>query len=71
MKNKDINWLEDKIQDIKQRKRDAEKIKDPFLKKKAKEDLNREYRNSKRSEKNYFKRWLKDELLDINVDKKS
>ncbi len=62
MKNKDIAWLEEKIQDIKKRKRALRDVQDPKLVKKMKKDLKREYRGSKRSEKNELKNWLKEEI---------
>ncbi len=66
MKTKDLDWLDDKIQDIKKRKRALHKIIDPNLKKQIKKDLKREYRASKRSEKNHLREWIKDEIEKIN-----
>ena len=57
---KDTEWLLDKIQDIKKRKRSLNRLNDPFLKKKIKKDLKTEYRSVKRSEKNNWKNKLKD-----------
>ena len=57
---KDTEWLLDKIQDIKKRKRSLNRLNDPFLKKKIKKDLKTEYRSVKRSEKNNWKKKLKD-----------
>lgn len=59
MKTKDIN---EKIQDIKRRKRALRNIEDPKLVKKMKEDLKREYRGAKRSEKNRFREYFKEEI---------
>ena len=49
MKVKDIKWLENKIEDIKKRKRNLKYIQDPSVVKKIKKDLKREYRSAKRS----------------------
>lgn len=68
MKTKDTSWLQDKIQDIKRRKRRLKLIQDPELVKKGKKDLKREYRSSKRSEKNFLKEWIKNELNDENKE---
>lgn len=65
MKNKDINWLNEKIQDIKKRKRSLRHIQDPSLVKKMKKDLKREQRSAKHAEKNELKRWIKEELNNI------
>lgn len=66
MKTKDLEWLDDKIQDIKKRKRALHKLIDPNLKKQIKKDLKREYRASKRSEKNHLREWIKDEINKID-----
>ena len=55
MKTKDVNWVDEKIQDIKRRKRRLKLLQDPELVKKSKRDLKREYRGVKRSEKNFLK----------------
>ena len=52
MKVKDTNWMNDKIQDIKKRKRKLELLQDPEMKKRIKKDLKREYRSVKRGERN-------------------
>ncbi len=64
MKAKDSDWLDLKIQDIKKRKRRLTKAKleDVALRKKLKDDLTREYRAAKRSEKQYIDKWIKDQL---------
>jgi hypothetical protein len=54
--------FDDKVKNIKKRKRTLDKLTDPFLKKKIKKDLNNEYRSSKRSEKNEIKQWMKDQI---------
>lgn len=61
MKTKNIDWLQDKIQEIKTKKRKLKNLKDPDMVKKIKKDLNIEYRSSKRVEKNNLKKWLKEE----------
>ena len=58
--DKNEEWLLDKIQDIKKRKRSLKQLNDPLLKKKIKKDLKTEYRSVKRSEKNNWKNKLKD-----------
>ena len=62
MKTKDEYWLSDKIQDIKKRKRNLKILVDPELKKKIKRDLDKEYRSVKRSEKQYCKKSIKQEI---------
>lgn len=62
MKAKDTDWMQDKIQDIKKRKRKLKMLQDPSLVKKIKSDLKREYRATKRSEKNYLKEWIKKQI---------
>ena len=62
MKNKDIKWLDNKIQSIKKRKRSLKMLIDPNLVKKIKKDLKREYRSIKRSEKNQLKKFIEQEL---------
>ena len=62
MKTKDANWVDEKIQDIKRRKRRLKLLQDPELVKKSKRDLKREYRAVKRSEKNFLREWIKNEI---------
>jgi hypothetical protein len=62
MKTKDDNWVAEKIQDIKRRKRRLKLLQDPELVKKSKRDLKREYRGVKRSEKNFLREWIKSEI---------
>lgn len=61
MKDKDINWYNEKIQDIKKRKRSLRHIQDPTIVKKIKKDLEREKRGAKRAEKQNLSNWLKNE----------
>jgi len=63
MKTKDVNWVDEKIQDIKRRKRRLKLLQDPELVKKSKRDLKREYRSVKRSEKNFLREWIKNETI--------
>jgi len=62
MKVKDTNWMNDKIQDIKKRKRKLELLQDPEMKKRIKKDLKREYRSVKRAEKQNIDKYIKDEI---------
>lgn len=62
MGTKDQDWLQDKIGDIKKRKRALRHIQDSGLVKKMKKDLKKEYRSAKHSERNEMKKWLKDEV---------
>jgi len=64
-KDKDINWLNDKIQDIKKRKRSLEMLIDPDLKKKIRKDLKREYRSVKRANKQNIDKFIKSEIEDL------
>jgi hypothetical protein len=63
MKQKNIEdshlKYEEKVQDIKKRKRALRHVQDPKLVKKMKKDLKREYRGAKHSEKNEIKKWIK------------
>ena len=54
--------LEEKIQDIKKRKRSLHKLIDANMKKQIRKDLKREYRASKRSDRNSLKEWIKQEI---------
>lgn len=56
------NIYEDKVRDIKKRKRALRFIQDPNMVKKIKKDLEREKRGVKRSEKHQLKEWIKKEL---------
>lgn len=62
MKYKDNDWYQDKVQDIKKRKRELHHIQDPELVKKMKKDLKREQRAAKRSEKFCLKEQIKKEI---------
>ena len=56
------NTYEEKVQDIKKRKRSLRFIQDPNMVKKIKKDLKREQRGAKRSEKHELREWIKNEL---------
>jgi predicted secreted Zn-dependent protease len=56
------NTYEEKVQDIKKRKRALRFIQDPNMVKKIKKDLKREQRGVKRSEKHELREWIKNEL---------
>lgn len=62
MKTKDVAWYDEKIQDIKRRKRKLKNIQDPDYVKKTKKDLKREQRAAKRSERNSLREWIKNEI---------
>lgn len=53
---------EEKVQNIKKRKRALRFIQDPNMVKKIKKDLKREQRGAKRSEKHELREWIKNEL---------
>lgn len=67
MKNKDSDWYEEKVQDIKRRKRNLAQIMDYTVIKKMKRDLKIEQRAAKRAEKNYLKKWLNKEINDDDI----
>jgi hypothetical protein len=62
MKTKDIFWYEEKIQDIKKRKRSLKMLMDPDLKKKIRKDLTKEKRSAKHSEKQTLKKYINEEI---------
>jgi hypothetical protein len=62
MKTKDINWYEEKVQDIKKRKRALRHTQDCSLVKKMKKDLKREQRAAKRAERNNINIYIKDKI---------
>jgi len=66
MKTKDINWYNQKLESIKKRKRKVHLIQEPNVRKRIKADLKREQRGAKRSEKNSLKKWIEDEINDLN-----
>ncbi len=62
MKTKDDAWYEEKVQDIKKRKRKLKYVQDSELVKKSKKDLKREQRAAKRSSKHFLSEWIKKEI---------
>lgn len=62
MKTKDIHWYDDKIQDIKKRKRSLAMLIDPDMKKKIRKDLKREQRAAKRAMKQNTAKFIKEEI---------
>lgn len=66
MKTKDIAWYNQKLDSIKKRKRKVHLIQEPNVRKRIKADLKREQRGAKRSEKNSLKKWIEDEINDLN-----
>lgn len=60
MKTKDDEWYQDKIQDIKKRKRKLRHIQDSKVVKKLKKDIKREQRSYKRAERQNWKKKIKD-----------
>ena len=66
MKTKDIAWYNRKLESIKKRKRKVHLIQEPNVRKRIKADLKREQRGAKRSEKNSLKKWIEDEINDLN-----
>ena len=63
MKDREFkNTYEDKVEDIRKRKRALRHVQDPSMVKKIKSDLKREQRGAKRSDKNALKNWIKDEI---------
>ena len=61
MKEKDIDWFEEKVEDIKKRKRALRHVQDASMVKKMKKDLKIEYRSAKHAEKNEVKKRIKKE----------
>jgi len=68
MKTKDANWLEDKIQNIKKKKRKLSMLQDPELIKKIKKDLKVERRSVKRANKQYMNRHIQEEIEKYGQD---
>jgi hypothetical protein len=68
MKNKDIHWYNEKIQDIKKRKRKLKIIQDPAIKKKIRKDLIIEKRSAKHAEKQNLREYIKSEIENYNKE---
>jgi hypothetical protein len=66
MKAKDDVWYDQKIESIRKRKRKLHIIQEPKVRKKMKDDLNREARSAKRSSKNSMKKFIDNEINGLN-----
>lgn len=66
----DINRksYDDKVEEIRKKKRKLRDIQEPGLVKKIKRDLKTEQRAAKRSDKNDLKKYLKDQIDNYNQD---
>ena len=69
MKEKNEDWELERIESIKNRKRNLSKILDYNIVKQIKKDLKRERRSVKRSSKNYFKSIIDKELDNFKNNK--
>lgn len=67
-KEYDINRksYDDKIEDIRKRKRNLRNIQEPSLVKKMKKDLKREQRAAKRSDNNEVNKYIKNQINNYN-----
>lgn len=68
MDNQFEGTYEDKIQNIKKRKRALRHVQDSAMVKKMKGDLKREQRAVKRSDKNELRKFLKEEINKRNYE---
>lgn len=68
MDNQFKGTYEEKVQDIKKRKRALRHVQDSGLVKKMKGDLKREQRSVKRSDKNELRKFLKEEINKRNYE---
>ncbi len=68
MNNEFKGTYEEKVQDIKKRKRALRHVQDSGLVKKMKGDLKREQRSVKRSDKNELRKFLKEEINKRNYE---
>lgn len=62
MKNRDQKWYEDKVEEIRKKKRKLRHIQDPKKVRLIKDDLKREQRAAKRSSKHHLKEWIKSQI---------
>jgi hypothetical protein len=66
MKNKEYDiersGYDEKIEEIRKKKRSLKKLQDPEMIKRIKKDLKKEQRNAKHSDKNDLREWLKEEV---------
>ncbi len=66
MKAKDDIWYDQKIESIRKRKRKLHLILEPSMRKRIKEDLKREQRGAKRSNKNSIRKIINNEINGFN-----
>lgn len=66
MKNKEYDiersGYDEKIEEIRKKKRSLKKLQDPEMIKRIKKDLKKEQRNAKHSDKNELREWIKEEV---------
>ncbi len=62
MKNKDQDWYEEKIGEIRKKKRKLRHIQDAKKVKQIKNDLKREQRSAKRSLKQHLRKWINEQI---------
>ena len=62
MKTKDENWYQDKINDIKKRKRKLRNIQDSKIVKQEKKNLKKEQRSYKRAQKQHLNKYIKEKI---------
>jgi hypothetical protein len=53
---------DEKIEEIRKKKRSLKKLQDPEMIKRIKKDLKREQRSAKHSDKNELREWIKEEV---------
>lgn len=70
MKNKDINWYEQKVDSIRKRKRKLYLVEDPRVRKRLKDDLKREQRGAKRAERQYTNKLIEEEVDKLDMQYK-
>jgi hypothetical protein len=68
MKTKDIAWYNQKLETIKKRKRKVHLIEEPKARKRVKADLKREQRGAKRTVKHSLKKWIQNEINELDND---
>jgi hypothetical protein len=68
MKTKDQDWYQEKIQDIKKRKRKLRHVQDSKIVKKMKKDLKVEQRSYKRAEKQHLQNYINEKINEENFN---
>jgi len=68
MKNKDMDWYDEKLRDIKKRKRNLKMVLDSEMVKRIKKDLKAEQRAAKRAEKQNINKIIKKEIDNYKND---